>query len=42
MRRGERETIRRYGEWETERDTWDDELDDEERSTGEERFDEGE
>jgi len=40
MRRGERETIRRYEEWDRDLDEW--EEDEEDESTGEEGFDEGE
>jgi len=40
MRRGERETIRRYVEWEDDLDQWDEDEVDE--STGEEGLDEGE
>lgn len=40
MRRGERETIRRYVEWDDDLDQWDEDEVDE--STGEERLDEGE
>lgn len=40
MRRGERDTIRRYVEWDSDLDEWDE--DDEDESTGEEGLDEGE